>query len=122
MIPFAFAAGAAVLTVWTWLRRRVSPEELERRRRLIVNRHRRTIEGFITEANSEIIHYQYELRGVTYFASQEIKHLLDNLPPDPSRLIGPVSVRFEPNNPANSIVVCEEWSGLTVKSKTEWVP
>lgn len=120
VIPFALAASAAVFTVLTWLRRKVTPEELEHRRRITVNRHRRTIEGFITEADSEIIHYQYELRGVTYFASQDIKHLLDRLPPDPSKLIGPVSVRFEPKNPANSIVVCEEWSGLSVK--TEWVP
>lgn len=92
--------------------RRISPEERERRRRLLVNRHRRGIEGLLTEASDDLIHYQYSLRGVAYFASQDVRALRDQLPGEPSRLIGPVSVRYEPNNPANSIVVCEEWSGL----------
>jgi hypothetical protein len=26
--------------------------------------------------------------------------------------LGPVSVKYDPRNPANSIVVSEEWSGL----------
>lgn len=105
----AMLAGAAV---WFVRRRRVTPEERERRRRLAVNRGRRTIEGYITEASEQIIHFQYELRGVAYFASQDVSTLRAQLPADPARLIGPASVRFEPRNPANSIVVCEEWSGL----------
>jgi hypothetical protein len=27
-------------------------------------------------------------------------------------LLGPALVKFDPRNPANSIVICEEWSGL----------
>ncbi len=92
--------------------RRISPEERERRRREAVSRNRRSIEGLLTEASDQIIHYQYDLRGVSYFTSQDVSALRDRLPADPSRLIGPVSVRYEPNNPANSIVLSEEWSGL----------
>lgn len=109
-------AAAFVALIWLLFRRRVTPEERERRRRLYVNSRRRSIEGFITDANDSIVHYQYELRGVTYFASQDISAIGSLLPPDPSRLIGPVTVRLDPGNPANSIVVCEEWSGLSASN------
>ncbi|MBE7543677.1 MAG: hypothetical protein M9913_07025 [Bryobacteraceae bacterium] len=124
MLPFelsvgstqALLAGSAVaLTASVALiirLRRIAPEERERRRRLEVNRHRRSVEGLLSEASPEMIHYQYDLRGVSYFASQDVSGLRERLPADPSRLIGPVSVRYAPKNPANSIVVCEDWSGL----------
>lgn len=109
------SAGAIALSavaVALVKRRKVTPEELERRRRAFVTRYRRTIEGLITDADADSIHYTYELRGIEYFASQDVHALRNRLPADPSRLIGSVSVRFEPANPANSIVLCEEWSGL----------
>ena len=34
------------------------------------------------------------------------------LPAEPDRLIGVVSLKYSPKNPANSILICEEWSGL----------
>lgn len=108
-IAMVVLGGATLLILW---KRRLTPDERERRRRLAINRKRRTIEGFITEATSEIIHYQYALRSVEYFASQDVSSLTQFLPAEPSRLIGPVSVRFDPQNPANSIILCEEWSGL----------
>lgn len=86
--------------------------ERERRRRVFVNRSSRTTEAIITEASAELIHYEYELRGVQYFASQDVTALQALLPPDPTRLIGAVSAKYDPRNPANSIVLCEDWSGL----------
>ncbi len=97
--------------------RRLTPVEKERRRRVFLNRERRTVEGLITEANADLIHYQYELRGVIYSASQEVSALRGLLPADPARLIGAASVKYDPRNPANSIVLCEEWSGLPVKKE-----
>ncbi|MCL4793906.1 MAG: hypothetical protein KJZ84_05055 [Bryobacteraceae bacterium] len=108
------AVALALSVVWMIRLRRISPEEKERRRRQMVATNRRSVEGLITEASVELIHYQYGLRGVSYFASQDVRALRSRLPGDPSRLIGPVSVRYEPNNPANSIVVSEDWSGLPV--------
>jgi hypothetical protein len=29
-------------------------------------------------------------------------------------LIGPASLKYAPRNPANSILICERWSGLRV--------
>jgi hypothetical protein len=107
------AASFAALGVVVWMySRRLSPEERERQRRLDVNRHARTYEGLITDADRDIIHYTYEVRGVEYYTAQDVRPLRDLLPADPERLIGSVGVKFDPNNPANSIVLCEEWSGL----------
>lgn len=113
MVAVAFLAGAAI---WVIYQRRLTPAEKERRRRTALNLNRRTVEGFITEAGPELIHFQYELSGVTYFASQDVSALAALLPADPTRLIGAASVKFDPRNPANSIVLCEEWSGLPVRS------
>lgn len=109
MVAAAFLAGAAI---WVIYQRRLTPAEKERRRRTALNANRRTVEGFITEAGPELIHFQYELSGVTYFASQDVSGLAGLLPADPTRLIGSASVKFDPRNPANSIVLCEDWSGL----------
>jgi hypothetical protein len=49
---------------------------------------------------------------VEYTASQDISKLRDRLPEDPQTWIGPVTIKYLPRNPANSIVVCEDWSGF----------
>jgi hypothetical protein len=113
------AAGLLMASaLWIIFHRRLTPEERERRRRLAVNAFRRAIEGVVNEADGEIIHYQYELSGVAYFASQDVTALDSLLPGNRGRLLGPVSVRFDPRNPANSIVVCEQWSGLRAGANT----
>jgi len=112
IIGIACSVGLTATAVWIIFQRRISPAERERRRRISLNKYRRTTEGFITEAGEELIHYHYELRGVTYFASQDVSALREFLPEDPTRLIGSANVKYDPRNPANSIVVCEEWSGL----------
>jgi hypothetical protein len=111
----AGAAASALLMaalVWVLYQRRLTPAEKERRRRLALNRWQRTTEGLVTDTGPDLIHYQYELRGVAYSASQDVSTLRHLLPPDPGRLIGPVHVKYDPKNPANSIILCEEWSGL----------
>jgi hypothetical protein len=79
---------------------------------MAVNLHRRTIEGFLNEAEDKTLYYHYELAGVEYSTSQDVSALAAMLPADLSRLIGPVSVKYDPRNPANSIIICEDWSGL----------
>lgn len=113
----AAAAGTALaaligLIVWLVVRHRPTPEEIEQRRRLMVCREGRTIEGEITDADAERLYYTYSVRGVEYAAAQEVAALLVFLPCEACRVVGEVSVRYLRKNPANSIVVCEEWSGL----------
>lgn len=107
-------AGAALLALAAWIvyQRRLTPQEKERRRRMALNRWQRTVEGLVLDAGADLIHYQYELSGVAYSASQDVSTLRHLLPEDPARLAGPVNVKYDPRNPANSIVLCEEWSGL----------
>ncbi len=101
-------------TLWIVFHRRVTPAEREKRRRLAVNALRRAIEGVVNESEGDFIHYQYELRGVSYSASQDVSALTAMLPENRGLLLGAASVRFDPHNPANSIVICEEWSGMRV--------
>lgn len=105
-------AGLMALAVRIVYQRRLTPQEKERRRRMALNRWQRTVEGIVLDAGENLIHYQYELRGVAYSASQDVSTLRHLLPEDPARLAGPANVKYDPRNPANSIVLCEEWSGL----------
>ena len=122
MNPVASLAGAGVLAIAAgvaiiWLaRRRPTSEELEKRRRLRVNRLGRTIEGVIVEADSHTLYYTYDVHGVQYSTTQDVSALLDLVAGDPARLVGSISVKYLRDNPANSIIVCEEWSGLPVRS------
>ena len=64
------------------------------------------------DVRDNALYYRYSIAGVEYAASQDISGLRELLPPDPSVLIGPATLKYLPANPANSIVICEEWSGL----------
>ena len=103
-------AGAAVL--WAWRRRRVSPAEKERRRRVNIGRQGRMADGMVTDTHDSVLFYSYSVRGVQYVTSQDVSTLLDRLPAEPAMLMGTATVKYLSKNPANSIVVCEEWSGF----------
>jgi hypothetical protein len=89
-----------------------SPEKRERKRRLAVNAMGRLGDALITEVADSTIYYSYSISGVQYEASQDISALLEKLPAEPERLVGVANLKYSPRNPANSILVCEEWSGL----------
>jgi hypothetical protein len=59
-----------------------------------------------------VLHYRYDIAGVTYECAQDLIYLKDSIAVDPSVLGMPASVRYDPKNPANSIIVAETWSGL----------
>lgn len=122
--------AAVVAAVWLLRRfRRPTPEAVERARRLYLNRVGRIAGGEILDAMPTLIAgqeapglppalvYQYQVSGVVYEASQAL-HLVDR-ELDPSSWIPgwPVQVKFDPAQPANSIVVCEQWSGLIVSTR-----
>src|SRR5580698_6423127 len=106
------AAVLIALAIVIVLRVRGTPEKRERKRRLSVHRLGRLGDALITEATGETLYYSYSIRGVQYTASQDITALRERLPAEPERLIGVASLKYSPNNPANSILVCEEWSGI----------
>lgn len=106
----AVACGVATVTI-VKLRRR-TPAEKERRRRLAVNSRGRLIDGLISEVRDQVVYYGYSWRGIDYDTSQDLSSLAELLPEDTDGLIGAVTVKFHPNNPYNSIVLCERWSGF----------
>lgn len=95
-----------------WIRSRPTPDELERRRRETLVRTGKMGDGEILDVEAASVVYSYYVRGVGYTAAQDVAALASMLPPDPMTMIGPVSVKFDPRNPANSIVLSEQWSGL----------
>jgi hypothetical protein len=70
------------------------------------------VESASAVAPGRLLLYTYEVAGVTYEAAQDIS-ALPSLAAAAPRLAGQtVSVKYEPQRPANSIIACEEWSGV----------
>jgi hypothetical protein len=121
-----FAAWLAVftaLTAWAaWLgfRRRPSAEELERARRQFLVQSGRIVDGTLLDIRDvaagdgrtlTMLLFNYRIAGVDYECSQDVTAILGV---DVVRVRAgfPCSVRYQPGNPQNSIVVAEGWTGL----------
>lgn len=100
-----------ILGYRAWRASRITPEERERRRRAGLVAAGKMGDATLTEVREQFIFYAYLVRGVEYTASQDVSALRERVPMDLS-LVNSVSVRYDPRNPANSIVVSEDWSGL----------
>ena len=103
-----------VFGVRAWITGRISPEERERRRRGELAAIGKMGDATLVEIGQDFLFYSYLVGGVAYTASQDITGLHDWLPHDFSAL-GTVAVKYDPRNPANSIVLAEQWSGLSVR-------
>lgn len=106
------AASAAAASAVIGLRRRPDPAEREKRRRLDVNIAGRLADGSIIDVTESTVYYSYSVHGVGYTAAQDVEPVRELIACAPDKLIGPVSVKYLPANPANSIIICEDWSGL----------
>ena len=102
----------AVIAWRAWKASRVSPEELERRRRKGLVAVGKMGDANLVDVRDGLIFYSYAVRGVEYTASQDVTRLKDLLPADPSAVAGQLLVRYDVRNPANSIIIDEEWSGI----------
>ena len=123
-ITAGILGGVIVLValLWWWaVSRRPSAEEIERRRREHLGTHGRITDGLIVDARTldgeesiasapEVLVYSYRLAGVTYNCAQDVSMLPDQV--RGYRLDQPISVRYDPRHPGNSILVSESWSGL----------
>jgi len=128
------AAGG--IAVW-WRRRPRDPQEIERRRRAHVNQVGRIVEGEVLEIREalsgdlnampkrrrtdngasngtprNVVVYSYSISGVTYQTAQDITGLEERA--CVGRIVTglPVSVKYDPANPGNSILVADNWSGV----------
>ena len=122
VIGIALLASAGV----AWARRRgKTAEERERERRIWLTDHGRILDGTVNDVQeievapgqngsgeAQLVIYQYDVAGVSYEASQDVtllRHLIDL---HSCRLGLPASIKYDPHNPGNSIVISENWSGL----------
>jgi hypothetical protein len=115
------------LALWLVLRKKPTAEELERARCQFLVQSGRLVDAMLLDIYEmespgkkkkdpartlTILLYQYRIGGVDYECSQDITNLLSFLDPAQVRAGFPCTVRYQPGNPQNSIVVAERWSGL----------
>jgi hypothetical protein len=135
-------AGAAVVLIagtiiYKWKNKPPTVDEIERRRRLHENQVGRIAEGRVIdlmkqeipadqqrvmgvfkkssgEANvtRQMICYSYSISGVTYETAQDVTGLEARVMPQKLIAGQPASVKYDPSNPSNSILIGDDWSGL----------
>lgn len=122
-ITIVSAMAVASLVYWM-SRKRPSPDELERDRRDVLVQKGRIIDATVLDIaevspeesdrplGMQLILYQYDVAGVTYECSQDVTLLQHVVDIHKIRLSFPASVRYDPHNPGNSLIVAEGWSGL----------
>ena len=126
------------LLVYTFARPATNPEESKRKRRLHLNHIGRIAEGQVVElvehpapkvearrgllgARSRpladarprhLVSYSYSISGVTYHTAQDITGLESQARFDKLVAGQQASVKYDPSNPTDSILVADDWSGL----------
>jgi hypothetical protein len=131
-------AAAIAMIAYAFFRPEVAPDEAERKRRLHLNQIGRIAEGQVVELAEhppeprepskrvfgsrarplldtrprQLVSYSYAISGVTYHTAQDITGLEGQIRFE--RLVAgqPASVKYDPANPSDSILVADDWSGL----------
>jgi hypothetical protein len=124
---FAAVGGAFISKL---LGRAPNPDEIERQRRAYLNQIGRIVEGQITDlvevsddgertsdskqadGRRKLVCYSYSISGVSYETAQDITSLEGRAGLE--RIIAglPASIKYDPSNPSNSILLADDWSGL----------
>jgi hypothetical protein len=115
--------GIALGGVYAVMRRRKkTPDEVERERRAWLASTGRITDGTVIDvqelANGNKHHsavmliYKYDVAGVSYECSQDVTQLRHWINLHSCRLGLHTSVKYDPQNPGNSLVVSENWMGL----------
>ncbi|HSY58157.1 MAG TPA: hypothetical protein VK795_01285 [Terriglobales bacterium] len=140
MLPLAGLVVMAAIGIVVWLRRK--PEdasEIERQRRAYLNKVGRIVEGQVLEISEHtppaeksrqsgsfakrniaatsngtqrLLYYTYSISGVTYETAQDVTGLEERLHLTRAAVGQTASVKYDPSNPSNSILLADDWSGL----------
>jgi len=120
-------AGLGSVAIWLVVRKRPTAEEMERARRRFLVQSGRLVDGMLLdicevetppEPKTEtgrmltMLLFNYRIAGVNYECSQDITNMTGVVDAANVRAGFPCTVRYQPGNPQNSIVVAEEWTGL----------
>jgi hypothetical protein len=117
------AGGAALFGAYALLRRKPkAADELERERRAWLEGTGRITDGTVIDVQelavtssyhaAIMLIYKYDVAGVTYECSQDVTYLRHWINLHSCRLGLNTSVKYDPQNPGNSLVVSENWMGL----------
>jgi hypothetical protein len=132
------ALAAIAMIAYAFLRPDENPEEAERRRRLHLNQIGRIAEGQVVEllehsaeqqaaskkmfgsrarpltnlGPRHFVSYSYAISGVTYHTAQDVTGLQSQVHFEKLVAGQPASVKYDPSNPSDSILVADDWSGL----------
>jgi len=125
----ACLAALGAVALWLVLRKRHTAEELECARRQFLVQSGRLVDGMLLDvyeiqapakSKTEIgrtltmLLYNYGIGGVNYECSQDITAISGVVDAAQVRAGFPCTVRYQPGNPQNSIVMAEEWTGMRV--------
>ena len=117
----ASLVGAVLAAYLIFGRKKKTAAEIERQRRDWLIQIGRITDGTVIDVHeivpnghpaATMLVFQYDVGGVSYEASQDVTHLRQWINLHSCRLGLPTSVRYDPQNPGNSIVVSEKWMGL----------
>ncbi len=115
------ALGVAVASYALFRRKPKSLDDVERDRRVWLNQVGRITDGTVIDVQeitpnghraATMLIYQYDVAGVSYEASQDVTYLRQWINLHSCRLGLPTSVKYDPHNPGNSMVISEGWMGL----------
>jgi len=119
----ALGAVAAIVGYVLLARKKKTPGDgFERERRTKLAQGGRIIDGTVIDVQEVeetpdslpmiLLIYTYDVAGVTYEASQDVTRLRQFIDLYSCRLGLHASVKYDPHNPGDSIVISETWSGL----------
>lgn len=121
-LVFSGTVVAAVLGAVYWARsHRKTPEQRELERRMRLSTSGRITDGTVLDFREyaedgqpavQLLIYTYDVAGVSYECSQDITRLRQLVDSHSCQIGAPASIKYDPHNPGNSIVVSEQWTGL----------
>src|SRR5215813_775785 len=121
LYSLVLVASAVLLVAYFFLRQKPkTADDLERERRAWLEQAGRITDGTVIDVQEQttakrsaiLLIYQYDIAGVSYECSQDVTYLRPMINLHSCRLGLPTSVRYDPHNPGNSMVVSERWMGL----------
>ncbi|HKD63448.1 MAG TPA: DUF3592 domain-containing protein [Candidatus Acidoferrales bacterium] len=65
-----------------------------------------------SNGTQRLIYYTYSISGVTYETAQDVTGLEERLHLKRAAVGQTASVKYDPSNPSNSILLADDWSGL----------
>jgi hypothetical protein len=119
-VAAAILVAGCGITYWI-LSHRKTPEQREAERRQRLSTLGRIIDGTVLDVREmtadgrgtlQLLIYNYDVGGVSYECAQDITYLHQSTELHRGKIGLPASVKYDPQNPSNSIVIAEGWSGL----------